>query len=478
MNTALNNTILHVTQKPALEHSSYDELQKVIDDYPYFAPAQLLYAAKLKKDGSYKLQTQMQKTGLYFNNLRWLQYQLMEVGVEKFKSFSQPVEEPQTATIVAEKVTSEPVVDNAVATNISNAAAKDIVAQEETNSIIENITVQPNIFLKNIEIPTVEHVKNIMSGIDEKQEVVEAQKTVEVKEVEKVEESIEVAAINTNSYDEIVAEEKPIIESAVEPIVASEPQEAENFEDATINDSYTAIEEIVEPTSPTIERQNIETHISTTPNDIHAQIAALKANWHKSYIEEKEKYESNTTTQPQVVETTTQQEEKVAAPEQEVTENTEVFIPKEFEIKTEMPNLRTDWDKPKEDFANAPLPFETEPYYTIDYFASQGIKFDYNKEPQDKLTTKMLKFTDWLKKMKSGKPEPAVIDEDPDLEKAIINIAENSNQSKEVVTETMAEVFAKQGKKEKAIQLYIKLSFLIPDKTTYFAAKIKELKGI
>ena len=90
----------------------------------------------------------------------------------------------------------------------------------------------------------------------------------------------------------------------------------------------------------------------------------------------------------------------------------------------------------------------------------------------------MLKFTDWLKKMKNAKPENVVVEEDPELDKVISNIATASNQSKEIVTETMAEVFAKQGKIEKAIQLYIKLSFLIPDKTTYFAAKIKELKGI
>lgn len=89
-----------------------------------------------------------------------------------------------------------------------------------------------------------------------------------------------------------------------------------------------------------------------------------------------------------------------------------------------------------------------------------------------------MKFTDWLKKMKGTKPEDMQVEPDPELEQTIINIATSSNESKEVVTETMAEIFAKQGKLEKAIQLYIKLSFLIPDKSAYFAAKIKELKGI
>ena len=42
----------------------------------------------------------------------------------------------------------------------------------------------------------------------------------------------------------------------------------------------------------------------------------------------------------------------------------------------------------------------------------------------------------------------------------------------------MADVFIKQGKVNKAIQLYIKLSFLDPSKSTYFANKIQQLKGI
>ena len=135
-------------------------------------------------------------------------------------------------------------------------------------------------------------------------------------------------------------------------------------------------------------------------------------------------------------------------------------------------------EKPVDDSAESLLPFNAEPYYTIDYFASQGIKFDFTKEPHDKLTTKMLKFTDWLKKMKGIKPENMEFDEDDDLNKTIQNIAVNSNVTKEIVTETMADVFAKQGKTEKAIQLYIKLSFLIPNKSAYFATKLNELKGI
>ena len=55
-------------------------------------------------------------------------------------------------------------------------------------------------------------------------------------------------------------------------------------------------------------------------------------------------------------------------------------------------------------------------------------------------------------------------------------LAEKSLQEREVLTETMAEVWEKQWNAEKAIEIYNKLSLLEPLKSAYFAAKIEELK--
>ncbi len=135
-----------------------------------------------------------------------------------------------------------------------------------------------------------------------------------------------------------------------------------------------------------------------------------------------------------------------------------------------------DFKKPID--AAAQLEIETERLHTIDYFASQGIKIDLSKIPQDKLTSQLRKFTDWLKQMKHVNNESSDLGTGSDLEQAVALIAENSNESREVVTETMAEVLEKQGQLDKAIQLYIKLSFINPEKSAYFAAKIQQLKGI
>ncbi len=119
-----------------------------------------------------------------------------------------------------------------------------------------------------------------------------------------------------------------------------------------------------------------------------------------------------------------------------------------------------------------------EKLHTIDYFASQGIKIDLNELPKDKLTTKLLTFTDWLKVMRKSKQERINSPKNVELENAVAEIAQNSVELKEVLTETMAEVLVKQGQIDKAIQLFIKLSFSNPEKTAYFASKIQQLKGI
>lgn len=128
------------------------------------------------------------------------------------------------------------------------------------------------------------------------------------------------------------------------------------------------------------------------------------------------------------------------------------------------------------DTKNAVIPID--PYYTIDYFASQGIKLDLDQNPKDELGQHLKKFTHWLKHMKKLGPEDATeviarTETDADIQK----IAESSNTAREVVTEAMAAVLEKQGKKDKAIELYKKLTFLNPDKSVYFAGKIKNLKG-
>jgi hypothetical protein len=116
-----------------------------------------------------------------------------------------------------------------------------------------------------------------------------------------------------------------------------------------------------------------------------------------------------------------------------------------------------------------------EPYHTIDYFASLGIKLNLDENPGDQLGRQLKSFTEWLKVMRRLPKKEAVVIPDRVAEQEIRDIAEHSIERKEVVTETMAEVFVKQGMKDAARAVYEKLSLLNPDKRGYFAAKIEQL---
>lgn len=120
-----------------------------------------------------------------------------------------------------------------------------------------------------------------------------------------------------------------------------------------------------------------------------------------------------------------------------------------------------------------------EPYHTIDYFASLGIKLRPEEMGKDKLGQQLRSFTDWLRTMKRIGPKATEAETELDelTNKSIQRIAEFSNEAKEIITEAMAEVWAKQGHVEKAVEIYEKLSLLNPSKSSYFAARIEALKS-
>ncbi|MEO7394795.1 MAG: hypothetical protein ABIU11_07600 [Chitinophagaceae bacterium] len=153
-------------------------------------------------------------------------------------------------------------------------------------------------------------------------------------------------------------------------------------------------------------------------------------------------------------------------------------------IETEVPDVIKKSDEeiisiplPKiESFENVKAEFTFEPYHTVDYFASQGIKFKEEDKPVDKFGQQLKSFTDWLKIMKRLPVSEIAKTLQPAIEQKVDQLAEHSLQDRDVITEAMAEVWEKQGNTTKAIEIYGKLSLLDPPKSTYFAAKIEGLK--
>ena len=146
-----------------------------------------------------------------------------------------------------------------------------------------------------------------------------------------------------------------------------------------------------------------------------------------------------------------------------------------------------------------------------DYFSSQGIEVsndlpelterethDDVAEDKQKSLMVVMSFAEWLtyissenKKAKEEEADQkalktmwqkqklaaAIEEESEEIPEQVFEMAVNSiSRQDEIVSESMAEVYAKQGKKVKAIEMYRKLSLLNPEKNSYFAAKIENLQ--
>ncbi len=120
-----------------------------------------------------------------------------------------------------------------------------------------------------------------------------------------------------------------------------------------------------------------------------------------------------------------------------------------------------------------------EPFYTVDYFASQGIKTN-KLVMNDKLGVQLKSFTQWLKSMK--KIDTPLTKEEEITEQQqhgnVVSMAEGSLVKNDILTENMVNVLIKQGKTNEAIDILQKLSLLDTTKSVYFASQIEQLKNL
>jgi hypothetical protein len=185
-------------------------------------------------------------------------------------------------------------------------------------------------------------------------------------------------------------------------------------------------------------------------------------------------------TEPEPIEV---KEPEVEVADREAIPNDVVELKKEEEriVKDETPveelnNIKAEHtiDSKEKTTTDSGLAFE--PYHTVDYFASQGIKLSQEEVTKDKFGKQLKSFTEWLKTMKKLPAAAQAKPIDVRSEEIVENLAAHSVEKEEVYTETMAEVWLRQGNREKAMEIYNKLSLLNPSKRAYFAAKIDSLK--
>ena len=445
MNTSATKILQFLTNETEIEKVSLEQVKYLADEYPFFSIAQFILAKKLKDDKSSEYLSQLQKSALYFTNPHWLNFQL--------NSISKP------AAILS---LSESTIENEALSETPTEATKKTIVSTAEDKTDEEMTVDDFESLQNDQ-PTVEEnpINENVKEADVETDNIEPL-TKQTFEEEMEEHSIQsLHEKDTLINDAEVIEEIPVAESKVEEIL-----------DFSIEEKVVSSEIVDDNIQPQEEAKEVQL-IDTKPIISTTEMA------HEDVVEEMESVQDKAEEINQVEEKETEVKNEPEEETIEIVADEEAIVAMD-EHEQMFQNIKALLDSASEE-ANAGtgnniIPID--PYHTIDYFASQGINVDLDKNPQDQLSKNLKKFTHWLRHMKKLGPEDSIPASDgSETETEIQKIADSSNSIKEIVTEAMAQVLEKQGKKEKAIELYNKLSFLYPHKIPYFADQIKKLKG-
>ena len=479
--------IQHLFQVSSLEDVSRERLESFVESYPSYGIGHYLLSCKLQAEGSDRFLPETQRTCLYFSNPLWLQWLLQNSDATLATQQAGAPAASVVETVALEPVASyneegpvaAPVWEQAAETPIEAAPAEATYTTEsvETINVAESIVDTPPVEatespVENVVTMAEEAFGGPVAG-DDLAEALTAPGTRSdgeglsaaeqllrsIEEARELRESLQKLQADGGNETALAGESLPteteaIAEPAIEPEI--EPEIEPVIEPAAIAETPVEHEAVAAPEEPVTIHE-----IATAPEEpVASEIVApaeepIRDQEVPFVLEERE-------AEPVAV-----AETPAAAEVQAV----EVQAVVETPAAAGAPAV----EEPQKQTVTATQDFLFEPYHTIDYFASQGIKLTLEENPSDTLGKQLKSFTDWLKTMRRLPQKDREVVPDRAAEQAVQTFAAHSVLGKDVVTETMAEVLAKQGMREKARAVYEKLSLLNPDKRAYFAAKIEQL---
>jgi hypothetical protein len=413
MHTSTNYAALFFSETD----NDLETLEKNVHDFPASSVARFLLLYHHKKNNNPAFEDLAKQTAIYLNNPYWSEYQLWQIA-------NQTDSEPKLNEEDLPASANEGIVENSSSEITHSNEENKENHFEKTNDEEESpVSVKEEI----IEIPSSEIVPD--------HEENEQNSLAQIKDEEELPASVKEEIIEIPP-SEIVPDDEENKENSLAEIKDEEELPA------------SVKEEIIEiPSSELVPhtKENTDGHL-----DVNAQSKEVE---NETLSEDEKTIQSEN----QGISKETELEDKsvlaIKIPDEEINSSKEDLNPDEDEYET--------------------VAFE--PLHTVDYFASQGIKINEEELANDHLVKQVKSFTAWLKSMK--KLHPGQLPEQNEvIEKIIQASSESSNKDANVLTEAMAEVLVKQGKREKAMEMYQKLSLLNPSKSAYFAAKIENLK--
>jgi hypothetical protein len=468
MNSGFSSVIDAIFGKKDLDSVSLEEMYEVVQEFPSFNAAHLLLSKKLILDNNASFEKESMRTSLYFNNPLWLQYILEESAGTVHTGVTKAGPDPDY--LQEDNKSGEP-----VRIVVESVSIVEEIQEEQDVPVMEFIPETP---VLQSEAGTVTSFDELMSKyhIEVTEPVLESRESIPEEKADIIHEVTEKTAESSGAEaGEGLLNEYGIFEDAdLKPVdhdLAAFDRPYEN----NIAPGETTVSEI-RPEEP---------RISELENIVENQYSGKSPE--KSDEGDYASFDRPVefaTAEAQPADADLPQEKTYDSPEEEANDTTGADLisgETENEMKGQVQELVSQFGE-----KHRSLPFfdakKAEsivfaPYHMIDYFASQGIKLVLEDHPADNFGKQLKSFTDWLKVMKKIPPQP-VSDKQNDKEAdRIRHFAEHSIEERDILTESMAEVLAKQGMYENAIALYQKLSLIYPPKSAYFASRIEQLKA-
>ena len=466
MNSGFSSVIDAIFGKKDLDSVSLEEMYEVVQEFPSFNAAHLLLSKKLILDNDASFEKESMRTSLYFNNPLWLQSILEESDRTVHDQVTNTGPDP--LYLREENISADPVSLSADKPEEQDVPVIEFnsgtpVVPSETGSVTSFDELMSKY---HIEIPE-PRLESPESIPDEKTDLVP----------EIAEKAAEPSPTETG---DLILNEYGIFEDAdLKPV---------DHDLAAFDRPYENKPDSGETTVPEI-RQD-ETRIQELENIVENQYSGRSPE--KSDEADYASFDrpvefAPTEAQPEHTPVAAEKiyaEKIYESPEEEAddTAGTELTAGEaEIEMKGQVQELVSQLgekhkSQPFFDAKKAEA-IVFAPYHMIDYFASQGIKLVLEDQPADSFGKQLKSFTDWLKVMKKLPAQPASDKQNEKDADRIRHFAEHSVEERDILTESMAEVLAKQGMYENAIALYQKLSLIYPPKSAYFASRIEQLKA-